>query len=381
MVAYGIDQLREYAHVFRGKRLGLLTSSSGRDSALRSSVDLLGEAYDLRALYAPEHGIRGAMEAGDEFSSSVDEKTGVPVFSLYQKDQKRLTQKMLENVDAVVYDIQDVGARFYTYLTTLLYTLQDCASYGRELIVLDRPNPLGGTMVEGCGLTQTCKSFVGCYDLPIRYGLTAGEFATMVNEEQGLHCRLIVIPVKGWTRRQLFCDTGNLWITPSPSLPYFEQAMVYPGTCLLEGTNLSEGRGTPNPFALVGAPYIQGERLCQAMNQKGLTGVLFTSAAFIPTASKHAGVPCEGVQLHVTQPYAYQAFTVGMELLYTVREMYPKAFAFNAPLCEGTPPTIDLLSGSSDIRLGVKTKAQLLDEALEYCRQFQERAQTFYLYG
>ena len=380
MVVYGVDQLSEYARCFKGKRLGLLTSSSGRNSALRSSVDLFSETCDLRALYAPEHGIRGAMGAGDVFSSSIDEKTGVPVFSLYQKDQKRLTREMLANVDAVVYDIQDVGARFYTYLTTLLYTLEDCAAFCRELIVLDRPNPLGGTVIEGPGLSDACKSFIGCYDLPIRHGLTNGEFARMANAEQRLGCLLTVVPLKGWARDRLFCDTGNLWVTPSPSLPYFEQALIYPGTCLFEGTNVSEGWGTSNPFAMIGAPYLQGEKLCDVMNAKGLEGVLFTPAAFVPTASKYAGVPCEGVQIHVTQPPAYQAFTVGIELLYAIRELYPNDLVFNAPVCEGTPPMIDLLSGSSDIRLGKKTSAQLLAEASSYCRQYQNRAQKFYLY-
>ncbi len=232
----------------------------------------------------------------------------------------------METLDAVVYDIQDLGTRFYTFISTLLYVMEDCAAAGRELIVLDRPAPLDGVTVEGGLLEPEYRSFVGAYPLCIRYGLTAGELACMVNAEQKLGCRLTVVPCTGWERTRLFSETGNLWMMPSMGIPHFSTALVYPGTCLFEGTNVSEGRGTACPFEMIGAPFVDGAALAGAMNREGLPGVIFTAACFTPYASKHKGEPCEGVLLHVSDAHAFRPVRTGVTLLYRIREMWPRQF-------------------------------------------------------
>lgn len=380
MVRYGIDLAPGKPEIFRGKRLGLLTSVSGANSQLESSISVLHEAFGLCALFGPEHGVRGNRDAGMPVDSNQDAETGLPVFSLYRKESKRFTEEMLQGVDAVIYDIQDLGTRFYTFVTSLFYTLQDCANYKKELILLDRPNPLGGTIVEGNILKEEYMSFVGGYPMPIRYGLTAGEFALMANAEMKIGCRLTVLPVEGWKRQELFSDIGNLWMMPSLGIPRFDSALFYPGTCLIEGTNVSEGRGTSCPFELIGAPYIHGERLAQAMNLKHLPGVIFTPAWFTPTASKHAGTACGGVHLHLTNRSSYRAVETGVELLFTIREMYEKEFAFLPPYKEETRPFITLLAGCADFISPDADKKKILQGFIKDSEKFKTCSAKYHLY-
>lgn len=250
MVLNGIDRYQEYSGLFQGKRVGLITSPSGMDREFRSAISLLNDICDLRALFSPEHGVRGSMGAGELVDAYEDPYTKIPVYSLYRKDSKRLTSEMLDLVDLVVYDIQDVGCRYYTFIYTMLYALEDCAKAGKEFVVLDRINPLGGSVTEGNILPKEFESFVGAYPLCMRYGLTVGEFARMANEEQGWNAKLTVVPCQGWKRGMLFPETGRPWIAPTMGIPRFETALLYPGACLLEGTNLSEGRGTTAPFEI-----------------------------------------------------------------------------------------------------------------------------------
>lgn len=380
MLQLGIERVGQYSELFRGKRLGVVLSPSGTDRSLRLSADRLNERYDVRALYGPEHGVRGAAGAGETVDGALrDKRTGLAMYSLFRRDSKHLTEEMLSDVDALVYDIQDLGLRFYTYISTLLYVMEDCARFGRELIVLDRPNPLGGERVEGGLLEAGFESFVGSYEMPIRYGLTAGEFALMANAEKRIGCALHVIPMTGWRREQLFYELGYPFLMPSPSIAHFSNALLYAGTCLFEGTNVSEGRGTADPFALIGAPYIDAQALCDAMNRRGLPGILFTPAYFTPTAGKHAGEACEGVHLHLTDAKAYAAVPPAVALMDEIRSMYPEQFAFLPPAEDQTRPMIDLLSGSAALREGEPVDT-LMRRWETQARTFAERAGNYRLY-
>lgn len=379
MVKNGIDCIGDYSKLFSGKRLGMITSVSGVDVRLQSSIQILHNQYGLSALFGPEHGVRGDKAAGEMVDTYNDPHTGVPVYSLYRKDSKRLTPEMLAGVDAVVYDIQDLGVRFYTFISTLIYAMEDCAANGKELIVLDRLDPLGGDVVEGNLLEPEYSSFVGAYPLPMRYGLTAGELATMVNHAQGIGCNLTVVPCQGWKRSQLFSDTGNLWMMPSLGIPRFDTAVIYAGTCIFEGTNLSEGRGTSCPFEIIGAPYIDGYQLSHHMNDKGVPGVLFTPAYFTPSTSKHSGVACQGVHLHVTDAHAYQSVRTGTALLYAVRSLYAQDFAFLPPVREGGRSFIQLLGGG-DAYQQIEDEQALLKSFEADSANFAVYKQKFHLY-
>ena len=380
MIINGIDRPEVWTKLLKGKRVGLLTAASGFDAGLCRTVDrMLMEGVHLTALFGPEHGIRGAAFAGDDVDTTIDPRTGLTVYSLYRKDSKRFTENMVKDVDVIVYDIADVGVRFYTYITTLLYTVEDCVRFNKPLVVLDRINPLGGIALEGGALLPDCHSFIGDYDMPIRYGLTVGEFAIMANAEQRFRCDLTVVEVQGWRRNQLHCDTGLPWIPPSPALQHFENALLYPGTCLLEGANVSEGRGTADPFALIGSPYIDGECLSEAMNDQRLRGVRFLPTAFTPTDRKYQGILCSGVKILLKDAHACEPVTVGLTLLDTIRALWPDDFAFLPPSTEFSLPAIDLLSGSHQLREG-QSGQEYLTEAQAACKTFAKRSRPYQLY-
>jgi uncharacterized protein YbbC (DUF1343 family) len=380
MILKGIDRIKEYDHYFRNKRLGLITSISGVDNRLISTIEILNKHYNLKALFAPEHGVRGDIDAGQIVDSYIDDMTGVTVHSLYRKDSKRFTKEMLSEVDVVVYDIQDIGVRYYTFISTLIYAMEDCAKYGKEMIVLDRPNPLGGMKIEGNVLDIHYKSFVGAYPIATRYGLTVGELATMVKQEQNILCELKVIPCKGWKREMLFHDMDQLWIMPSLGIPRFDTALLYVGNCLFEGTNVSEGRGTSCPFEIIGAPYIDACKLVKHLRGKELSGVAFTPAYFTPSSSKYKGKFCRGVHIHISDYKQYDSYKTGLIILESIREMYPKDFSILSPVKVGNKPFISLLSGNdmfehidwkSDKILKMKEKELL---------EFQKRKEKYHLY-
>lgn len=346
MVQCGIDRIDEFDALFRGRRLGMVTSVSGVTQTLGPSYLAVHRRYPLTALFGPEHGMYGKADAGEAVDGvQTDPTTGVPVYSLYGGEEGRhIPPEVLAKLDAVLYDIQDLGVRFYTFIATLIGVMEDCAAAGKEVIVLDRPAPLDGVTVEGGLLDEAYRSFVGPYPLCIRYGLTAGELAGMVNAERGLGCRLTVVPCAGWRRGQLFSETGNLWMAPSLAIPRFDTALLYPGTCLFEGTNLSEGRGTACPFEVIGAPFVDGARLAEEMNAKQLPGVRFTAAYFTPSGSKWKGEACEGVQLHISDAHALRPVRAALELLYTVRADWPGEFAWKTR--DGVPRRfLSLLTG------------------------------------
>lgn len=343
MVLYGADRAQEYRNVFEG-RVALLTGPSGRTSDNRPTIDVLKECCNLQLLLAPEHGVRGDKAAGALFEDEIDRESGLTVRSLYTKTSKRLSQETLLLFDTLVYDMADVGCRYYTFLTTLRYCIEDCAAAGKRLVVLDRPNPLGDR-VEGGLLQPEVMSFVGGYQMPVCYGLTCGELAVMMNEELNCGCDLQVVPCGGLTRQMTFRDWGHCWVMPSVGIPRFETALLYPGTCLIEGTNLSEGRGTADPFGILGAPFIQAEEFARRFRAMKLPGVEATPVYFTPTASKHQGVLCGGIQLHIMDEKALRPVELGVRLLDLLRRIYPNDFAFLPPVRQDGKRFISLLAG------------------------------------
>lgn len=379
MVLNGIDSITKYPHLFEGKRVGLITAPTGLTKDFESTISILHENFNLAAMFSPEHGVRGDLDAGALVDTYIDPMTGVPVYSLYRKDSKRLTEDMLKEVDIVVYDIQDVGVRYYTFIYTMLYALEDCAKAGIEFVVLDRVNPLGGVTVEGNILKPGFKSFVGNYELAVRYGLTAGEIATMANDQMNWNASLHIVRLEGWERHMSFPDTGLTWVHPSLGIPRYETALLYTGTCLFEGTNCSEGRGTTFPFEMIGAPFIQAQQLADEMNAKGLPGVRFRPVHFKPTSSKHQGELCGGVQLYITDIQALRPLEVGVHLLFAIRDRY-ELFSFLPPLKEGSRPFIDLLGGDSVYRAEHIQPKPLLEQFEAESKQFAAMKQQYHLY-
>ena len=351
MVTYGADHIAEHAGLLSDGRVALLTSVTGRTSANEATIDVLGRMCRLTALLGPEHGVRGDQAAGALTADYRDPATGLPVFSLYSAAGKRLRRSILDEFDILVYDIQDVGLRFYTFLSTLCSMVEDCAANQKRLVVLDRPNPLGGEAVEGGILQEAYRSFVGCRPVPVRYGLTAGEFARMINKREHLGCDLHIVPCGGW-QGEPFPSWGHIWQMPSLGLPTFEGTALYAGTCIFEGTALSEGRGTAAPFRIIGGPGMDGERLVKEFTALRLPGVAATPVYFAPTASKHQGVPCGGLMLHVTDFDTLRPVALGVELLDLFQRLYPEQSAFLPPVEPEKRPFISLLTGCGDFAAG-----------------------------
>ena len=324
-VLTGIDRIDEYLDFFAEKRVGLITNPTGINRNYQSTIDVLYEKVNLTALFAPEHGIRGDRQAGDSVTFYVDEKTGLTVYSLYGATKKP-TSSMLSNVDILCIDLQDAGARFYTYIYTMAYAMAACAENSKQFVVFDRPNPAGGNNVEGNILDLQYRSFIGYYPLVQRHGMTIGELAQLFNTEYNIGCQLTVIKMKNWFRYMYFDDTGLPCVIPSPNFPGTETALVYPGTCVFEGTNISEGRGTTTPFQVIGAPYIDAEAYAQALNNLELPGVYFRPAYFTPTFSKYKDQQCKGVQVHVVNRKTFLSVKTGWAMLDVARRLYPNDF-------------------------------------------------------
>lgn len=331
-VSPGIEVLlKEEKNVLSGKKVGLITNPTGIDSKLTSIVDLLHDDPDinLTALFGPEHGVRGDAQAGASVEYYIDEKTGLPVYSLYGKTKKP-TPEMLKDVEVLVFDIQDVGTRYYTYIYTMAYAMEAAKENDIPFIVLDRPNPQGGESVDGPVLEPEFSSFVGLYPIPLKHGMTVGELATLFNKEFKIGADLKVIKMKGWKRDIDYDDTGLPFVLPSPNMPTVSTTFVYPATGLIEGTNVSEGRGTTKPFELIGAPYINGDELAGKLNALRLPGVKFRAASFTPTFSKHAGKLSHGVEIYITDREEFKAVPTGLHIIKTIQDLYPGDFEFLA---------------------------------------------------
>ncbi|WP_339291785.1 DUF1343 domain-containing protein [Paenibacillus sp. FSL W8-0187] len=382
----GIDMLPNIKHEkITGRRLGVITNPTGLTSDFRSSIEVIAglPESELTALFACEHGLRGQLQAGKHVDDEVDPVFGVPVYSLYGSRRKP-DADMLKNVDTVIFDIQDLGVRFYTYMTTLLYVMEACAEHGKSLLVLDRPNPLGGERCAGGLLQPGFESMVGGWHIPICTGMTIGEFARMANDLRGTGCDLDVIQLEGWTRDMVYTDTGLPWVLPSPNIPTMDTVRLYSGTCFFEGTNLSEGRGTTRPFEWIGAPWVNGEELAKAFNAYGLPGVFAHAMYMTPTFSKHQGEGCGGVMLFVTNPAEVEAVRTGLVLLHLVSRMYPDQFQWLTPPEGRNRYFIDLLTGSEDVRRHIHEEAGLRRIAAEWgkdAEQWRTMRAPYLLYG
>lgn len=354
-VRTGLEVLiRDRRELLRGQRVGLLSHPGAVLPDLTAAVDaLLAAGVQVSALFGPEHGFEAAVADGVPVADAVHPRTGLPIYSLYGAT-KVPTPAMLAGLDVLLFDVQDVGARYYTFIGSLVYLLQGAARAGLPAIVLDRPNPIDGLTVEGPPVAPGLESFVGMLPIPIRHGLTLGEVARYANAEQGIGADLTVIEMQGWRRGMWFDDTGLPWVPTSPNMPHLTAATLYPGTCLIEGTNLSEGRGTALPFELCGAPWLDGYRLAEALNALDLAGARFRPAHFAPTASKHAGQVCGGVQLHITDRQALRPVAAGLHLIAACRAQDPQRFEFLPSSWEGHPPHFDLLAGSPRVRAGLE---------------------------
>lgn len=381
MIQCGIDRIEEFACLFRGKRLGMVTSAAAVTRDLRPGYLAFHEKYPLACIFTPEHGLFGTFGNGENVREDpVEPQTGAAVVSLFGDWQaKPVPPDWLSRLDTIVYDIQDLGTRFYTYITIMIRVMEDCAAAGVDFVILDRPALLGGDVVEGCLLQDAYRSFIGPYPLPIRYGLTVGELAAMVNAEQKLGCKLHVVPCAGWKRSQMFPEFGSDWVKPSGAIRDFETALLYPGMCLFEGTSLSEGRGTGQPFRLIGAPFLDGDLLSREMNSLNLPGVVFRPAAFCPTSSKYKDKLCQGVRVEITDRTSYRSVRTGLWLLCTILRLWPGQVEFR-PCAFAPGPHIHFLCGSSDIRPECPDADAIWQRWEADCAAFQVRKQKYHIY-
>jgi uncharacterized protein YbbC (DUF1343 family) len=322
------------------RRVGVLTNASGVLPDLSGSADALLAAADLRAIFSPEHGLRGAAAHGEHIAGGVD-RSGVPLYSLYGANFAP-SPEQLADLDLIVCDLQDVGCRFYTYVWTLIKLIEAAGRASVAVVIADRPNPIGGA-IEGPGVEPEQRTLVGLYDVPVRHGLTIGELALLINAEQGFGCDLTVVPCDGWRRSMLWSETGLPWVPPSPNMPTAEAALVYPGTCLGEGINISVGRGTAKPFEWLGAPWIDAVTLADALNRLELPGLRWRPTAFQPCAGPYAGDVCEGIQPHVIDPAAARPVAAGVALIAMIAHLYPGDLTW-------TSSHFDRLAGSSALR-------------------------------
>jgi len=348
-----------------GKRVGILTHSASVLPDLSYLVDHLMDRSDVQAtvLFGPEHGLSGAAQ--DQVDVGHAAYRGVRVYSLYgdTPESLRPRERDLAKIDVLVIDLQDVGVRYYTYVYTMAYCLEACGAAGIPVIVCDRPNPLNGLTVEGPLLEPAFASFVGRFPLPVRHGKTIGELADIWNREQGWNAKLTVFPNRGWDRAMWFDQTGLPWVSPSPNMATPDTAIVYPGGCLVEGTNLSEGRGTTHPFETVGAPWVDPEKLTARLRSRGLPGVYFRPIRFMPAFHKYAGEICGGVFVHVTDREAFQSFRTYLELIAAIRALHPDRFAWRTEPYEfeSTRPAFDLLCGTDRFRKRIEAGEPLFD--------------------
>jgi len=367
-VTTGLDRVGEYKDVFEGKRLGIIANHTAYDHHGRFVVDVFRGVAGVRivALFSPEHGLWGKERAGDGIDNQVDPVYGLPVRSLYGKTRKP-TPDMLRDVDVLVFDIQDIGARFYTYISTMSLAMEAAAENGKRFVVLDRPNPINGARVEGNVLDPALASFVGLHPIPVRHGMTVGELAKMFNGQGWLAGRvkadLVVIPMQGWRRRMWHDQTGLRFTKPSPNMPDLQTATVYPGLCLLEGTNVSEGRGTDRPFRQFGAPWIDANHLAERLNTLDLSGMHFEPVRFTPTSSKFQGQVCNGIRIVITDRDALEAYYAGVRIVDAIFRLHPDDFQWRVGhfdrLCGTSVIRNTITSGSSLDELQGKWQAQV----------------------
>jgi uncharacterized protein YbbC (DUF1343 family) len=364
MVQPGIEVLlKEQKHLIAGARIGAVVHPASVLPTLQHTADALLAEKSIRlvSLFGPQHGARGDKQ--DNMVESrfyLDADVNLSVHSLYG-ETRRPTEEMLSDLDVLIFDLQDIGTRVYTFIHTMAYCMQACARYGKAMVVLDRPNPINGEQVEGSLLEPEFSSFVGLYPLPMRHGMTVGELALLYNTEFGIGCHLTVVPARGWHRRQWFDQTGLPWVMPSPNLPTLDTATVYSGMVLVEGTLVSEGRGTTRPFELVGAPYVNARSLAGRLNEMRLPGVFFRPVNFEPTFQKFAQMACGGVQIHVQDRDVFEPFLTGIAVVSAIKALYPDSFEWRRPPYEYEYQRmpIEILCGGNRIPRQIEAGAPL----------------------
>jgi len=388
MVITGLEKIKRDSSAVDGAgRLGLLYNQASVDSNYQSAADIIAAAYPgrLTALFGPQHGATGTEQDNMlETSHGMHPRLKLPLYSLYWSTRTP-DPAMLEQFDTILVDIQDVGTRVYTFATTVLYLMRACSSAGKSLVILDRPNPINGAAVEGNLLDPEFASFVGPYPIPMRHGFTLGELANFYNEVYGIGCSLKIVPISGWTRRQYLWDTGLPWVMPSPNMPLVETALVYPGQVILEGTNLSEGRGTTRPFEIFGAPYLDPRAVAAAIEPDALHGAILREVEFKPTFNKWAGSVCRGFQIHVKDKDTYRPYRASLGIISTVLRLYPENFMWSDPPYEYEYHRLpaDLIIGDPKVRRGLEEGRPVLELEKEWQRpltEFRKLRENFMLY-
>ncbi len=390
MVSLGIEQLIVSPPKWlAGQTLGLLCNQASTDSRLNHSRDLLNQYFpgQLRCLFSPQHGFFAEKQDNMiESGHGADPVSGLPVFSLYSS-QRKPSQKMFDLFDVLIIDLFDVGTRVYTFLYTMAYCLQAAAEFGKRVLVLDRPNPVGGELVEGNIIEEECYSFVGLYPLPMRHGLTFGELALLLNNHFNIGAELEVLPMQGWTRTMLYGNTGLPWVFPSPNMPSPATALVYPGQVIWEGTNISEGRGTTLPFELFGAPFMEPDAvLHRAKKSADLPGCFLRPLVFEPTANKWAGQPCNGFQIHVTDPEVFRPYRTSLALLQAIMQLYPETFQYKQPPYEYEYERLpmDLILGNRQLRHALEQGISVMELERSWqhdLASFEKLRQNVFLYN
>lgn len=396
----GLDLLVEERFArLKGLKLGVVANQCSINRSFEHLVDLLKKVPELKLvrLFAPEHGIRGTLQDMEQVKETSDPISGVPVVSLYGSGAESFFPKgeHLEDLDAVLVDLPDIGTRYYTFAQTLAYMMMVAGKGATKIIVVDRPNPIGGCLIEGCSLEKSCRSFCGLAPVPQRHGLTIGELARLMHAGFGsgeqrldpIGCSLEIVPCRGWSRDMYFDQTGLPWVLPSPNMPLLETALVYPGACLFEATNLSEGRGTTRPFELLGAPFIEPERWIAQTLAEGfaLEGAVLRPTGFVPKFQKWANQLCQGVQLHVTDRELFRPLRWGLALISAANRLYPKQFKLRSEAYEfvDSVPAMDLLYGSQAFRSVLGSRGALSElepELSSFEREFLSNRQPFLLY-
>lgn len=388
MVKLGLEVLLETkASKIKGQRWGLLCNPASVDHRFRHTRKLIADTFPdrLKAIYSPQHGLFAEKQDNMiESEDRIDPLLGLPVFSLY--GHTRIPdQRMLDPIDTLLIDLQDVGTRVYTFIYTVSYCLEAAAKQNKRVVILDRPNPINGIDIEGNCLDMEYASFVGRYPIPMRHGMTMGEIALLFNRHFDIGCELLVVPMQGWKRSMHFTDTGLPWVPPSPNLPTPASALVYPGQVLFEGTNVSEGRGTTQPFELFGAPYFEPDKILDFIDPETIDGAVLRSVEFEPTANKWQNQRCRGFQIHVTAPQSLRPFRMGLALLQAAKICHPGLFQWKQPPYEYEYEKlpIDLIIGSRKIRENLEKGAPintLEGQWQDFLNHFKSTSETFYLY-
>jgi uncharacterized protein YbbC (DUF1343 family) len=387
-IKLGVERLlEEQLQLLQGARVGLICNQASVNHAFRHAADLFHEHpdVDLRALFGPQHGIRGDVQDNMiETEHTMDRETGLPIHSLYSETREP-TEAMLKDLDVLVFDMQDVGCRIYTFAYTMANAMIAARKFGKRVIVCDRPNPINGAGVEGNVLEPEHASFVGQYAIPTRHGMTLGELARMFNEHFELHCELDVVKMQGWERDCWHDETDAPWVFPSPNIPTLDSATVFPGTVHFEGTQISEGRGTTRPFELIGAPYINPQEYARSLNEENLPGVFFRSCIFRPTFQKHGGISCGGVQLHVLDRNIFEPVRTGLVMVKVAYDLCREDFRWKEPPYEYVYDRnpFDVIAGTSSVREAIESGTSIEDMKQSWAgnlNDFMQVRESYLLY-